>query len=55
MNCGMSECDSLKLLPTAVGLLANRATMRRDPRFIRDFREKHCVEVFCEHATTKKK
>ncbi|KAI0691381.1 mitochondrial genome maintenance MGM101-domain-containing protein [Cytidiella melzeri] len=26
-----------------------------DPRFIREFKAKHCVEVFAEHATTKKK
>lgn len=27
----------------------------RDPRFIREFRENHCVEVFVEHLPTKKK
>lgn len=27
----------------------------RDPRFIREFKTKYCVEVFAEHATTKKK
>jgi hypothetical protein len=27
----------------------------RDPRFIREFKAAHCVEVFAEHATTKKK
>ena len=27
----------------------------RDPRFIREFKAKHCVEVFVEHVPTKKK
>jgi hypothetical protein len=27
----------------------------RDPRFIREFKAKHCVEVFAENLTTKKK
>ncbi len=27
----------------------------RDPRFIREFKAKHCVEVFAENTTTKKK
>ena len=27
----------------------------RDPRFIREFKAAHCVEVFAEHVTTKKK
>jgi len=26
-----------------------------DPRFIREFKAKHCVEIFAEHASTKKK
>lgn len=26
-----------------------------DPRFIREFKQKHCVEVFVEHVPTKKK
>ncbi|KAG8835812.1 hypothetical protein FRC18_012281 [Serendipita sp. 400] len=26
-----------------------------DPRFIREFKAKHCIEVFAEHVTTKKK
>lgn len=26
-----------------------------DPRFIREFKAKHCVEVFAEHVPTKKK
>lgn len=26
-----------------------------DPRFIREFKAKHCVEVFVEHVTTKRK
>jgi hypothetical protein len=27
----------------------------RDPRFIREFKAKYCVEVFAEHLSTKKK
>lgn len=27
----------------------------RDPRFIREFKAEHCVEVFAEHLPTKKK
>jgi hypothetical protein len=27
----------------------------RDPRFIREFKAKHCVEIFAENVTTKKK
>ena len=27
----------------------------RDPRFIREFKAKYCVEVFAEHVPTKKK
>ena len=27
----------------------------RDPRFIREFKAKHCIEVFAENITTKKK
>jgi hypothetical protein len=27
----------------------------RDPGFIRKFKKKHCVEVWAEHLTTKKK
>jgi hypothetical protein len=27
----------------------------RDPRYIREFKAKHCVEVFAEHVPTKKK
>lgn len=30
-------------------------TIHRDPVFIREFKRKHCVEVFAEHALTKKK
>lgn len=33
--------------------LAN--TTLRDPRFIREFKAKHAVEVFAEHVPTKKK
>jgi hypothetical protein len=27
----------------------------RDPRFIREFKSKYCIEVFAENVTTKKK
>lgn len=27
----------------------------RDPRFIREFKAAHCVELFAENVTTKKK
>lgn len=30
-------------------------TSPRDPRFIREFKAKYCVEVFAEHLPTKKK
>lgn len=30
-------------------------TRRRDPRFIREFKEKYCVEAMVEHVTQKKK
>lgn len=30
-------------------------TPHRDPRFIREFKAKYCVEVFAEHVPTKKK
>ena len=26
-----------------------------DPRFIREFRKEHCLEVYVEHVATKKK
>jgi len=53
-------------IPTATEACKSNAMMRCckdlgiaselwDPRFIRDFKEKYCVEVFAEHATTKKK
>lgn len=32
-----------------------RTAFHRDPRFIREFKEKYCVEVFAEHVPTKKK
>jgi len=53
-------------IPTATEACKSNALMRCckdlgiaselwDPRFIRDFKAKHCVEVFAEHLTTKKK
>ncbi|KAI0796360.1 mitochondrial genome maintenance MGM101 [Irpex lacteus] len=53
-------------IPTAVEASKSNALMRCckdlgvaselwDPRFIREFKSKYCVEVFAEHATTKKK
>jgi len=31
------------------------SVLYRDPRFIREFKAKYCVEVFAEHLPTKKK
>ena len=53
-------------IPTATEAVKSNALMRCckdlgiaselwDPRFIREFKAKHCVEVFAEHVTTKKK
>ncbi|RXK40508.1 mitochondrial genome maintenance protein mgm101 [Tremella mesenterica] len=53
-------------IPTATEACKSNALMRCckdlgiaselwDPRFIRDFKTKHCVEVFVEHVTQKKK
>ncbi|EGO02351.1 hypothetical protein SERLA73DRAFT_49865 [Serpula lacrymans var. lacrymans S7.3] len=53
-------------IPTATEACKSNALMRCckdlgiaselwDPRFIREFKTKYCVEVFAEHATTKKK
>jgi len=53
-------------IPTATEAVKSNALMRCckdlgvaselwDPRFIREFKAKHCVEVFAENATTKKK
>ncbi|KAI0089289.1 mitochondrial genome maintenance protein MGM101 [Irpex rosettiformis] len=53
-------------IPTAVEASKSNALMRCckdlgvaselwDPRFIREFKAKYCVEIFAEHATTKKK
>lgn len=53
-------------IPTATEACKSNALMRCckdlgiaselwDPRFIREFKEKHCVEVWGEHVTTRKK
>ncbi|KAF8732586.1 hypothetical protein AX14_004191 [Amanita brunnescens Koide BX004] len=53
-------------IPTATEACKSNALMRCskdlgiaselwDPRFIREFKEKYCVEVFAEHVPTKKK
>lgn len=53
-------------IPTATEACKSNALMRCckdlgiaselwDPRFIRTFKEKYCVEVFAEHLTTKRK
>ncbi|KIK53274.1 hypothetical protein GYMLUDRAFT_49450 [Collybiopsis luxurians FD-317 M1] len=53
-------------IPTALESAKSNALMRCckdlgiasdlwDPRFIREFKAQHCVEVFAEHVTTKKK
>ncbi|EIN10932.1 mitochondrial genome maintenance MGM101 [Punctularia strigosozonata HHB-11173 SS5] len=53
-------------IPTATEAAKSNALMRCckdlgiaselwDPRFIREFKAKHCVEVFAEHVPTKKK
>ncbi len=53
-------------IPTATEACKSNALMRCckdlgiaselwDPRFIREFKSKYCVEVFAEHVTTKKK
>lgn len=53
-------------IPTATEACKSNALMRCskdlgiaselwDPRFIREFKAKHCVEVFAEHIPTKKK
>ncbi|KIK80636.1 hypothetical protein PAXRUDRAFT_833415 [Paxillus rubicundulus Ve08.2h10] len=53
-------------IPTATEACKSNALMRCckdlgiaselwDPRFIREFKAKHCVEVFAEHISTKKK
>ncbi|KAI6100126.1 mitochondrial genome maintenance MGM101 [Pisolithus sp. B1] len=53
-------------IPTATEACKSNALMRCckdlgvaselwDPRFVREFKEKHCVEVWGEHITTKKK
>ncbi|THH11717.1 hypothetical protein EW145_g476 [Phellinidium pouzarii] len=53
-------------IPTATEACKSNALMRCckdlgiaselwDPRFIRQFKKEHCIEVFAEHATTKKK
>ncbi|KAF8834559.1 mitochondrial genome maintenance MGM101 [Paxillus ammoniavirescens] len=53
-------------IPTATEACKSNALMRCckdlgiaselwDPRFIREFKSKYCVEVFAEHITTKKK
>lgn len=36
-------------------MLNGRMRMCRDPRFIRDFKNKNAVEVWAEHGPTKKK
>ncbi|GJJ07264.1 hypothetical protein Clacol_001464 [Clathrus columnatus] len=41
-------------IPTATEACKSNALIR-DPRFIRKFKEKYCVEVFVEHIPTKKK
>jgi hypothetical protein len=53
-------------IPTATEACKSNALMRCckdlgvaselwDPRFIREFRKEHCLEVYAEHAATKKK
>ena len=53
-------------IPTATEAAKSNALMRCckdlgiaselwDPRFIRDFKAKYCVELFAEHVVTKKK
>ena len=53
-------------IPTATEACKSNALMRCckdlgiaselwDPRFIREFKKEHCVEVFAEHLPTKKK
>ncbi|CCM01743.1 uncharacterized protein FIBRA_03809 [Fibroporia radiculosa] len=53
-------------IPTATEACKSNALMRCckdlgvaselwDPRFIREFKAKHCVEIFAEHTSTKKK
>jgi hypothetical protein len=53
-------------IPTATEACKSNALMRCckdlgvaselwDPRFIREFKKQYCVEVFAEHATTKRK
>jgi len=53
-------------IPTATEAVKSNALMRCckdlgiaselwDPRFIREFKAKHCIEVFAENTTTKKK
>ena len=42
----------LSVHSTATHRLTN---IRRDPRFIREFKAKHCVEVFVEDQRTKRK
>ena len=53
-------------IPTATEACKSNALMRCskdlgiaselwDPRFIREFKDKYCVEVFAEHWSTKKK
>ena len=53
-------------IPTATEACKSNALMRCckdlgvaselwDPRFIREFKSQHCVEVFAEHLATKKK
>ncbi|ORY33472.1 mitochondrial genome maintenance MGM101-domain-containing protein [Naematelia encephala] len=53
-------------IPTATEAVKSNALMRCckdlgiaselwDPKFIREYKEKHCVEVFAEHQMTKKK
>jgi hypothetical protein len=53
-------------IPTATEACKSNALMRCckdlgiaselwDPRFIREFRKEHCLEVYAEHVPTKKK
>lgn len=48
MNFGMS-------LGRVIDLSSQSIPFTRDPRFIREFKAKHAVEVFAEHLPTKKK
>jgi Mitochondrial genome maintenance MGM101 len=46
-----SELWCVARLPQSLYLISGC----RDPRFIREFKTTHCVEVFVEHQGTKKK